>query len=180
MIFSTAPAPPAVAGALAALDLIEHDPTHVQRLRSLALTLRTALAAEGFDVPESEMHIVPLRVGDERDAVALCQRALERGVFAQAIRAPSVPAGSARLRLTAMASHTPAELRRAARVLREAARALGLDPAAIGAPAAGWTVDAVERAPAGQRASDEVEEVSVQPESRPFDVERAGAITRAA
>jgi 8-amino-7-oxononanoate synthase len=167
LIFSTAPAPPAVAGALAALEEIEHDPTHVQRLRSLARTLREALAAEGFDVPESDMHIVPLRVGDERDALALCQGALERGVFAQAIRAPSVPAGSARLRLTAMASHTPAELRRAARVLSEAARALGLDLAAIGAPAAG-------------SASDAVEEVSVRPEPRAVDVERAGAITRAA
>jgi glycine C-acetyltransferase/8-amino-7-oxononanoate synthase len=164
LIFSTAPAPPAVAGALAALEEIERDPTHVQRLRSLARTLRAALAAEGFDVPESEMHIVPLRVGDERDALALCQGALERGVFAQAIRAPSVPAGSARLRLTAMASHTPAELRRAARVLREAARALGLDPAAIGAPAVGSTLD---------------EEASV-PESQPRDVERTSAITRAA
>ena len=113
------------------------------------------------------MHIVPLRVGDERDALALCQGALERGVFAQAIRAPSVSAGSARLRLTAMASHTPAELRRAARVLREAAHALGLDPAAIGAA----TV---------RSASDEVEEVAVQPEPRPFDVGRSSAITHAA
>jgi len=180
LIFSTAPAPPAVAGALAALEEIEHDPSHVQRLRSLALTLRRALAAEGFDVPESEMHIVPLRVGDERDAVALCQGALERGVFAQAIRAPSVPAGSARLRLTAMATHTPAELRRAARVLREAARALGLDPAAIGAPAAERAANAAERAPARRQATDSVEEIGAQPEPRPYDAQRASAITRAA
>ena len=61
--------------------------------------------------------------------LALCQGALERGVFAQAIRPPSVPAGSARLRLTAMASHTPAELRRAARALRERRARLGLEPA---------------------------------------------------
>ncbi len=167
LIFSTAPAPPAVAGALAALEEIERDPTHVQRLRSHARTLREALAGEGFEVPVSEMQIVPLLVGDERQALALCHGALERGVFAQAIRAPSVPAGSARLRLTAMASHTPAELHRAARALAEAARALGLDPAAIGAPAAGAT-------------SDQVSEVSVQPEPRAVDVESAGAITRAA
>ncbi len=167
LIFSTAPAPPAVAGALAALELIEHDPTHVQRLHSLARTLRAALAAEGFDVVENDMHIVPLRVGDERDALALCQGALERGVFAQAIRAPSVPAGSARLRLTAMASHTPAELRRAARVLREAAHVLGLDPTAIDGPAM-------------RSAPDQVEEISAQPEPRRRDAERTGAVTRAA
>ena len=66
-----------------------------------------ALAAEGFPVDaEAEMHIVPLIVGDERDAMRLCQEALERGVFAQAIRPPTVPAGTSRLRLAAMASHT--------------------------------------------------------------------------
>jgi 8-amino-7-oxononanoate synthase len=180
LIFSTAPAPPAVAGALAALDEIEHDLTHVQRLRSHAHTLREALAGEGFDVPENEMHIVPLLVGDEREALALCEGTLERGVFAQAIRAPSVPAGTARLRLTAMATHTPAELRRAARSLAEAARALGLDPATIGAPGVRQTTDAVEEAPTVQRAPNAVEKGAVQPEPRPIDVERAGAITRAA
>ena len=135
LIFSTAPAPPAVAGALAALDLIEERPHRVGRLRSRARTLRAALGAEGFQVAQDEMHIVPLLAGGEREAMALCQGALERGVFAQAIRPPSVPAGTARLRLTAMASHTPAELRRAARALGEAARAVGLDPASIGVSA---------------------------------------------
>jgi glycine C-acetyltransferase/8-amino-7-oxononanoate synthase len=132
LIFSTAPAPPAVAGALAALELNEERPDRVQRLRSLAHTLRCALAAEGFPVQENEMQIVPLLAGDERAALALCEGALERGVFAQAIRPPSVPAGTSRLRLTAMASHTPAELRRAARVLGEVARRQGLDPATMG------------------------------------------------
>jgi 8-amino-7-oxononanoate synthase len=136
LIFSTAPAPPSVAGALAALDLVEQRPQRVQRLRSHARTLRRALAAEGFTVEEDDMHIVPLLVGDERDAMALCKGALERGVFAQAIRPPSVPAGTARLRLTAMASHTPAELRRAARVLADVARAQGLEPADLPAPTA--------------------------------------------
>jgi 8-amino-7-oxononanoate synthase len=131
LIFSTAPAPPAIAGALAALELIEERPQRVARLRSLAHTLRVALAAEGFPVAASEMQIVPLLAGDERTALALCQGALEQGVFAQAIRPPSVPAGTSRLRLTAMASHTPAELRRAARVLGAVARKQGLDPAAL-------------------------------------------------
>ena len=111
LIFSTAPAPPAVAGALAALELLEERPHRVERLRSDARTLRGALAGEGFPVPDGEMQIVPLIVGDERTAMRLCQEALERGVFAQAIRPPTVPAGTSRLRLTAMASHTPEELR---------------------------------------------------------------------
>ncbi len=132
LIFSTAPAPPAVAGALAALELMRERPHRVQRLRSNARVLRRALAAEGFPVAEDrEMHIVPLIVGEERAAMRLCQEAIERGVFAQAIRPPTVPAGTSRLRLTAMASHLPVELEKAAHVLGDTARRLGLEPEAM-------------------------------------------------
>ncbi len=134
LIFSTAPPPPAVAGALAALELLRERPHRVERLRSNAGALRRALAHEGFAVAQDEMHIVPLVVGEEQVAMRLCQGAIERGVFAQAIRPPTVPDGTSRLRLTAMASHTTEELRMAARVLGEVARGIGLDPAAIGPP----------------------------------------------
>jgi 8-amino-7-oxononanoate synthase len=131
VIFSTAPGPPATAGALAALDLLQERPHRVQRLRSNARVLRRALAAEGFPVADSEMHIVPLVVGEERAAMRLCQEVIERGVFAQAIRPPTVPAGTARLRLTAMASHTATELRMAAEIFGDAARRLGHDPGSM-------------------------------------------------
>ncbi len=134
LIFSTAPAPPAVAGALAALDLIQEHPQRVQRLRSNARVLRRALAAEGFPVADSEMHIVPLIVGDERAAMRMCQEAIGRGAFAQAIRPPTVPRGTSRLRLTVMASHTTSELQLAASVFGDAARKLGLDPATMAPP----------------------------------------------
>ena len=132
LIFSTAPSPPSVAGALAALTLLEERPHKVARLHGAARTLRDALSGEGFGVKESDMHIVPLVVGDSEDAMRLCQAALERGVFAQAIRPPTVPDGTSRLRLAAMASHTTSELRQAAKVLADAAREVGLDPAALG------------------------------------------------
>ncbi len=64
-----------------------------------------------------ETPIVPLIVGDADAAMAASERALERGVFAQAIRPPTVPDGTSRLRLAVMASHTKSELREAARVL---------------------------------------------------------------
>jgi len=132
LIFSTAPAPPAAAGALEALALLERGPERVERLRHNARVLRAGLAAEGFPVVEGEVQIVPLVVGEERAAMSLCQAALERGVFAQAIRPPTVPPGTARLRLAAMASHSAAELREAARVLGASARELGLEPGAMG------------------------------------------------
>ncbi|HEY2768347.1 MAG TPA: 8-amino-7-oxononanoate synthase [Solirubrobacteraceae bacterium] len=152
LIFSTAPAPPAVAGALAALELIEERPQIVEDLHSRARTLRRALAAEGFRVADSEMQIVPLLAGEETAALALCRGALQEGVFAQAIRPPSVPAGTSRLRLTAMASHTEAELRQAACVLGVVARKLGLDPMTIGEPARSVTSPSERRAPSkGER-----------------------------
>jgi glycine C-acetyltransferase/8-amino-7-oxononanoate synthase len=131
LIYSTAPSPPAVAGALAALGLLQERPHRVDRLRSNARALRRGLAGEGFPVADAHMHIVPLIVGDERTAMRLCQETLERGVFAQAIRPPSVPAGSSRLRLTAMASHTATELEMAATVFGDAAHAIGLEPASL-------------------------------------------------
>jgi 8-amino-7-oxononanoate synthase len=134
LIFSTAPAPPAVAAALAALELLQERPHRVQRLRANARALRRALAAEGFAVADDDMPIVPLVVGDERAAMEMCQAAIEGGVFAQAIRPPTVPAGTSRLRLAAMASHTAADMVKAASVLGAAARKLSLDPAAIGRP----------------------------------------------
>lgn len=131
-VFSTAPPPPSVAAALAALRLLREQPQLPEALRRAAQTLRTALRQEGFAVAESGMHIVPLLVGDSARAVALCEAAIERGVFAQAIRPPTVPQGTSRLRLTAIATHTPGELAAAAASLRAAAVATGLDPREIG------------------------------------------------
>ena len=53
-----------------------------------------------------ETQIVPLVVGEAEPTMALCERLLERGVFAQGIRPPTVPEGSSRLRLTVMATHS--------------------------------------------------------------------------
>ncbi len=117
LIFSTALSPPAVAAAMAALELLREQPRRVEKLQRNAHVLRDALTAEGLPIPRSSTQIVPLIVGDATDAVRASERALERGVFAQAIRPPTVPAGTSRLRLALMASHTKSELREAARVL---------------------------------------------------------------
>ncbi len=143
LIFSTALPPPAAAGALAALDLLAAEPRRAQRLQANAGALREALAQDGWDVAGSVTQIVPLIVGDAGLAVAVCEAALERGVFAQAIRPPTVPAGTSRLRLAVMASHTKAELKAAARVIGAAARAAGITPgAATSAAAADARADA--------------------------------------
>jgi 8-amino-7-oxononanoate synthase len=170
LIFSTAPPPPAVAGALAALDLLRERPHRVQRLRSNARVLRQALAAEGFPVADTEMHIVPLIVGEERQAMRLCQEAIEGGVFAQAIRPPTVADGTSRLRLTAMASHTAGELRSAAALLGRIAHRIGLDP---GSMAAGHPERLAAREEAWQEADFAGEISASRRADGPFDGERA-------
>jgi 8-amino-7-oxononanoate synthase len=128
LIFSTGLPPAAAAAAMAALDLLVEQPRRVERLAENAATLRDELAREGFDVSGSETQIVPLIVGEAELAMRICEAALEQGVFAQAIRPPTVPDGTSRLRLAVMASHTRAELRDAARILAQAALRNGFRP----------------------------------------------------
>jgi 7-keto-8-aminopelargonate synthetase-like enzyme len=137
LIFSTALPPPAVAAAMAALDLLREQPRRIEKLRRNGAVLRAALLHAGMAVPDEETPIVPLIVGDAAAAVAASERALERGVFAQAIRPPTVPAGGSRLRLAVMASHTKSELREAAAIL-----AAAVPPTAAEAPAAEGEVGA--------------------------------------
>ncbi len=135
-IFSTAPPPPALAAALAALEMIEERPRLVAKLAANASALRAELALQGFDVRGSRTQILPLVIGDAELAMQICEAALARGVFAQAIRPPTVPPMTSRLRLAVMASHREEELRSAARVLAQTARAAGFEPRSRAAPTA--------------------------------------------
>ena len=105
LIYSTALPPPSIGAALKALELM---PSLVARLHDNARTLRGAL---GVDV--SDMPIVPLVFGEPETALAQSAAALEAGIFAQAIRPPTVPEGTSRLRLVATAAHDPADLQAA-------------------------------------------------------------------
>lgn len=127
-IFSTALPPPAAAAALAALGLLESEPRRVQRLRANASTLGRALEAEGFDVRGSRTQILPLVIGDAAQAMRISELALQRGVFAQAIRPPTVPPMTSRLRMAVMATHRESELIAVARVVAAAARMAGFEP----------------------------------------------------
>jgi glycine C-acetyltransferase/8-amino-7-oxononanoate synthase len=125
LIFSTALPPMAVAAAGAALDVLAAEPERVERLQVNAQALRGALAGAGAPASGSTTQIVPLVIGDAALTLRVCEAALARGIFAQAIRPPTVPDGSSRLRLAVMATHDPAQLRNAAEILVGAARDCG-------------------------------------------------------
>jgi glycine C-acetyltransferase/8-amino-7-oxononanoate synthase len=125
---STALPPPAVAAAMAALELLREQPRRVEKLQANGDCLRTELAREGFDVSGSDAHVISIVVGDAALAVRIAEHALEQGVYVGAVRPPYVSEGCARLRLAVMASHTKSELRDAARVLGRAALRAGFRP----------------------------------------------------
>ena len=124
-IFSTAPPPAAIGAAAAALGLLEAEPEMVDRLQANAALLRRSLAAAGLEAGGATQ-VVPIHVGDAEATMALCELALEKGVFAQGIRPPTVPEGTCRLRMTAMATHRTEDLVAAAHMVGVAAREAGL------------------------------------------------------
>jgi 8-amino-7-oxononanoate synthase len=116
IIYSTALPPAAVGAARAALQILRDEPERMARLHANARVLRAAVGALVSDMP-----IVPLVIGAPDAAVAASEEALANGVFAQAIRPPTVPDGTSRLRLVARADHEPAELAAAGAMLAECA-----------------------------------------------------------
>lgn len=96
--YTTALAPPLAAGALAALALIQAEPRG-EALLQRAARWRAGLEAAGWPRPPGSGPILPLLVGDDRQALELQQRLEAAGLLSVAIRPPTVPDGTARLRL---------------------------------------------------------------------------------
>jgi len=109
-VFDTALPPPTAAAALAALGVLEREPVRAERVRWLARCLAEGLAAGGYRVPVPDAAVIPVVVGEPAAALALAGGLLDRGVLTVAIRPPSVPEGTSRLRVTVMATHTDAHL----------------------------------------------------------------------
>jgi 8-amino-7-oxononanoate synthase len=117
-IFATGTPPPVAAAALAALELSTGPDGDERRseLHARIAQLRTALTLPETDHPSP---IVPVILGDDRAALAASQRLRQRGLFVQAIRPPTVPEGTARLRVTLSAAHTPDQVGALANALQQ-------------------------------------------------------------
>jgi len=121
-VFSTALPPPVVAAASIAIGIARREDDRRERLWRHARRLRAGLSAAGLDVPPLESPIVPLVAGLSSEALSWAARAFEAGVWAPAVRPPTVPEGSARLRLTPIATHSDEHVEHAIDVLVRAAR----------------------------------------------------------
>ena len=110
-IFNTALPPAAVGAAHAALDVVAEEPERRSRVLALAGDLRSRLRAlglevGGLDAGPSESPIVPAIVGAAEDALAMEARLWAGGVLAKAVRPPTVPEGTSRIRFNVMATHS--------------------------------------------------------------------------
>jgi 8-amino-7-oxononanoate synthase len=111
-VFSTALAPPSAAAARRALEIVEAEPERRRHVNSLARRLRGELVQAGFPETRSESPIVPVVVGDAAAAVEWSARLQERGLLVPAIRPPSVPKDTSRLRVSLTAGHTREDVSR--------------------------------------------------------------------
>ena len=124
-VFDTAPPPAAVGAAIEAVRIIAAEPHRGPDVVAAAARLAQALAGLGYDVGQPSAAIVPVFVGDGPDGMALSSRLLEHGIFVPAIRPPSVPPGTARLRVTVTAAHTEEHLAAAVEAFASVRRGAG-------------------------------------------------------
>ena len=121
-IFDTALPPPSVAAALAALQEIQQHPHWGPELLAKSHHLRDQLADGGLDTRNTPSHIVPVMIGENTQAVALGQKLRAKNILAAAVRPPTVPVGTARLRLSVSLAHREADLEAAGHAILETAR----------------------------------------------------------
>jgi 8-amino-7-oxononanoate synthase len=124
-IFSTALAPPMAAAARRSIAIVEDEPGRRRHLLHLANLLRERLRALGFSESRSRTQIVPLIVGEPAAAVELSKRLEAKGLLVPAIRPPSVPPGTARLRISLTAGHTEEDVLRLTDALSACRGAMG-------------------------------------------------------
>lgn len=109
-IYSTAPSPAVIGAVQAAWELLPALDAERAALQQAAAALRARVQALGYDTGLSQTHIVPLVVGDEAQALALRDFLQQRGLLTSAVRPPTVPPGTARVRIALAASHTPQQV----------------------------------------------------------------------
>jgi 8-amino-7-oxononanoate synthase len=109
-IYTTAPSPVLCAAISAALEIIKNQPQRREKLAKNARRLREKLTAENFDIANSTTHIVPVIIGSEENTIEISNKLLQDGHYLCAIRPPTVPPGTSRLRISLQSAHTTRQI----------------------------------------------------------------------
>lgn len=125
-LFSTSHPPAVTAAAMAAFDLLQEDPTLMERLWDNTRYFKAGLEALGFETAGSETPITPVIAGDAKLAMELSDRLFAEGIFAQGIGFPTVPNEKSRVRTIVTATHTREELDKALAAFEKVGTELGL------------------------------------------------------
>jgi glycine C-acetyltransferase len=121
-LFSNTLPPAVVMGSLAALDLVDKDPSFITRLRDNTAYFRQQLTSKGITVPEGIHPIVPIIIGDTAKAISMSRELLNRGIYVSGFGFPVVPQGQARLRCQISAAHTREHLDKAINAIVDVAQ----------------------------------------------------------
>jgi glycine C-acetyltransferase len=125
-LFSNALPPTVAASALAAVRFIETHPERVRALRENTAWFREALVEAGFKPLPGETPIVPIIIGETKDAIAMSDALLDEGIFVTGFGFPVVPHGTARIRCQLSAAHSQEDLEFAVGVFKKVGERLGV------------------------------------------------------
>jgi 8-amino-7-oxononanoate synthase len=125
-IYSTALPPSVCAASVAAIDIIEKDPSIRNRLWENVFKFKTGLKHAGFKGVESQSHIIPVVIGDVDLTMAFSKGLFKNNVFAPGIRPPTVPEKQSRIRVSLMASHTDQHIDRVLSIFKDQRKQLGI------------------------------------------------------
>ncbi|MCI0568733.1 MAG: 8-amino-7-oxononanoate synthase, partial [Acidobacteria bacterium] len=125
-IYTTAPPPATAAAAQAALEVLSKEPGRRTRLWDNRRQLAEGLLALGFSLTDTASPIVPVLIGDPARASQMAERLLQLGVYAPAIRPPTVPRNGSRIRTTVTSEHSPEQLDQVLAAFRQAGRDMGV------------------------------------------------------
>jgi glycine C-acetyltransferase/8-amino-7-oxononanoate synthase len=125
-IFTTAPPPSSAAAALTALRVIQREPERRARLWANRERLFSGLTQLGFSLSPSVSPIMPILVGNAETALVFAEHLFAEGVYAPAIRPPTVPDATSRIRVTVSSEHTTSHIDYALAAFQRAGQSTGL------------------------------------------------------
>lgn len=126
LIFSASMTPASVASVIAALDIIESEPEHIESLWNNTRYATRLLTEEGFDLGPTESPILPVYIRDNLKTFQLTKTLLEQGIFVNPVVSPAVPAEASLIRFSIMATHTFSQIEEAIDKLSKACEQVGV------------------------------------------------------